>query len=171
MWSEQSLARVAELVRELHDLTAGSALAGSSEVVCHNDLASHNTVYRDSGDGSYLPVAFIDWDLAGPGSRIHDVAYVSWQFVIGDPDRPDPITAGKLLRLICDAYGLVDRAELLPTIMACQDQNWRQIEASANAGDEVSQRLRDLGAVRTGQATYQWTATHQHEIERVLGAG
>jgi aminoglycoside phosphotransferase (APT) family kinase protein len=143
---------MAELVRELHDLTAGSALAGPEEVVCHN-------------------VAFIDWDLAGPGSRIHDVACVCWQFVIGDPDSPDPIAVGRLLRLICDAYGLADRTELLPAIMACQDRNWRQIKASANEGDEVSQRLRTLGAVRTGKAAYSWTATNQHEIERALGLG
>jgi hypothetical protein len=171
VWSDRSLARIAELVRELHDLTAGSALAGSAEVVCHNDLASRNTVYRDSGDGSFQPVAFIDWDLAGPGSRIDDLACVCWQFVIGDADRPDPITTGKLLRLICDAYGLADRTALLPTMLACQDRNWRQIEARANAGDEASQRLRALGAVRTGKAAYGWTATHQHEIERALGLG
>jgi aminoglycoside phosphotransferase (APT) family kinase protein len=171
VWSDRSLARVAELVRELHDLTAGSDLAGSEEVVCHNDLASRNTVYRDPGNGSYLPVAFIDWDLAGPGSRIHDVACVCWQFVIGDPDRPDPVAAGKLLRLICDAYGLAERTDLLPTIMACQDRNWRQIEARANAGDKVSQGLKALGAVRTGKDAYSWTATHRHEIERALGLG
>lgn len=67
VWSEQSLTRVTELVRELHDVPAGSALAGSSEVVCHNDLAPRNTVFRKSGDGGYRPVAFIDWDLAARG--------------------------------------------------------------------------------------------------------
>jgi len=32
-------------VRQLHDLTDGSDLAGSAEVVCHGDLAPGNTVY------------------------------------------------------------------------------------------------------------------------------
>lgn len=41
--SEASLARVAELVREFHDLTAGTPLAGDEEVVCHNDLSPKNT--------------------------------------------------------------------------------------------------------------------------------
>jgi len=27
------------------------------------------------------PVAFIDWDLAVPGRRIHDVAHVCWQYL------------------------------------------------------------------------------------------
>ncbi|MEU8136458.1 phosphotransferase family protein [Streptodolium elevatio] len=65
--------RVARLVREFHDLTAGTALAGEHEVVCHNDLSPRNTVYRPVS-GSRRPVAFIDWDLAAPGARIDDVA-------------------------------------------------------------------------------------------------
>lgn len=66
--SDESLARVAELVREFHDLTAETALAGGEEVIYHNDLSLKNTVYRDAGAG-LRPVAFIDWDLAAPGRR------------------------------------------------------------------------------------------------------
>ncbi|WP_331762861.1 phosphotransferase [Streptomyces anulatus] len=80
VYSDESLLRVTQLVREFHDLTAGTALAGSHEVVCHNDLAPKNTVYRPAG-GALRPVAFIDWDLAAPGSRIHDVAHVCWQYL------------------------------------------------------------------------------------------
>jgi len=74
VWSERSLTQIAGLVREFHDLTAGSTLAGAAEVVCHNDLSPKNTVYRDLGTG-LQPVAFIDWDLATPGRRVHDVAF------------------------------------------------------------------------------------------------
>lgn len=78
--SEQSLAAVARQVRNFHDLTAGTDLASGHEVVCHNDLSPRNTVYRDAG-GQLLPVAFIDWDIAAPGARIHDVPHVCWQYV------------------------------------------------------------------------------------------
>lgn len=78
--SERTLAAVARQVRRFHDLTAGTVLAGSDEVVCHNDLSPKNTVYRDAG-GLLVPVAFIDWDIAGPGERVHDVAHVCWQYV------------------------------------------------------------------------------------------
>ena len=60
---DEALAAVARLVREFHELTAGSALAGGQEVVCHHDLSPGNTVFRAG-----LPVAFIDWDIAGAGA-------------------------------------------------------------------------------------------------------
>ena len=78
--SDAALTALARLVRQLHDLTAGSDLAGSAEVVCHGDLAPGNTVYRSTAAG-LAPVAFLDWDLAGPGRRIEDVAHVCWQWL------------------------------------------------------------------------------------------
>ncbi|TQS45576.1 hypothetical protein [Cryptosporangium phraense] len=56
--SNASLVAVARLVRELHDLTAGSVLAAGGEVVCHNDLSPKNTVYRQA-DGQWQPGAFL----------------------------------------------------------------------------------------------------------------
>lgn len=106
--SDASLGRVAELVREFHDLTAGTPLAAGREVICHNDLAPKNTVYRDSGSG-LAPAAFIDWDLAAPGERIHDVAHVCWQYLGLGPGVADPAAASERMRLICDAYGLPGR--------------------------------------------------------------
>ena len=67
VYSEASLVRVAQLVREFHDLTSGTGPAGRDEVVCHYDLSPKNTVYRDTAAG-LRPVAFIDWDLAGARS-------------------------------------------------------------------------------------------------------
>ena len=78
--SEASLVAVAQLVRQFHDFTAQSKLVGDEEVACHNDLSPKNTVYRDLGQG-LRPVAFIDWDIAAPGARIHDVAHVCWQYL------------------------------------------------------------------------------------------
>ena len=93
---------VAQLVRRFHDLTMGTRLAGDEEVVCHNDLSPKNTVYRDLGHG-LRPIAFIDWDIAAPGARIHDVAHVCWQFVGLGPDT-DVTEAGRLIRAVADGY-------------------------------------------------------------------
>jgi aminoglycoside phosphotransferase (APT) family kinase protein len=85
---------VARLVREFHDLTAGTDLAGGAEVLCHNDLHPNNTVYRETEEGG-LPYAFVDRDLAAPGRAIEDVAHVCWTWLDLGPGVPDlPATVG-----------------------------------------------------------------------------
>jgi len=150
-----ALVAVARMVREFHDLTAGGELAGSAEVVCHNDLSPKNTVYRAG-----RPVAFIDWDIAAPGMRIHDVAHVCWQYVGLGPEVTDIDEAARLVRVVADGYGLADRAGLVETILWWQDRCWRGIEAAAEAGKPAMVRLRELGAVDEVRAAYEWTARH-----------
>jgi hypothetical protein len=162
--TDAALARVARLVREFHDLTAGTDLAGGAEVVCHNDLSPKNTVYRDG-----LPVAFIDWDLAAPGARVHDVAHTCWQFVGLGPGA-DPADAGRRVRLVCDAYGLTDRGTVVDTILWWQDRCWRGIAARADAGDPAMIRLRDSGAMAAVRASFNWTATHRPTLHHAAQA-
>lgn len=165
--SDASLARVARLVREFHDLTAGTPLAGGAEVTCHNDLSPRNTVYRDSGTG-LAPVAFIDWDLAAPGERIHDIAHVCWQYLALGPGGGDPDVAGRRIRLICDAYGLTDRGRLLQAILWWQDRCWRGIEAGAVGGDPAMTGLQDSGAARSVRDAYDWVTSHRAELAACL---
>jgi aminoglycoside phosphotransferase (APT) family kinase protein len=78
----------------------------------------HNTVYGPAGH----PRAFIDWDLAAPASPVWDLAWAANRFV----PLYDAQTSGRLgypcgrqaerLWLLCDAYGLDERDELLPTV-------------------------------------------------------
>jgi Phosphotransferase enzyme family len=162
--SEASLARVAVLVREFHDLTAGTPLAAGAEVVCHNDLSPKNTVYRDGGSG-LTPAAFIDWDIAAPGKRIHDIAHVCWQFLGLVPDAPDPGDAGRRMRLICDAYGLTDRGGLVESILWWQDRSWRGIEDRAAGGDPAMIRLREAGAAQSVRGAFDWVSGQRAELE------
>lgn len=165
--SDESLAAVARLVREFHDLTAGTQLAGDHEVVCHNDLSPKNTVYR-LGSGSLRPAAFIDWDLAAPGARIHDIAHVCWQYLCLGPAVADVGEAARRMRLIADSYELSDRQRLVATVLWWQDRCWRGIETEADAGDVAMVRLRDAGVVREVQRAYQWVSDHQGALERAL---
>ncbi|MFF1920914.1 phosphotransferase family protein [Streptomyces sp. NPDC058221] len=167
VYCDESLRRVTQLVREFHDLTAASALAGSHEVVCHNDLSPKNTVYRPAG-GALRPVAFIDWDLAAPGARIHDVAHVCWQYLRLGPDIRDSSEAARRVRLIADSYELVDRRDLPSVILWWQDRCWRGIESAANAGDLAMIRLRDAGAVTEVQKAYQWVSDQRVTLDRAL---
>lgn len=158
---------VGRLVREFHDLTAGSDLAEGEEVVCHNDLSPRNTVYQDGGDG-LRPVAFIDWDIAAPGKRIHDIAHMCWQYVGLGPRYRDIADAGRRIRLLCDAYGLEDRSDVLDTILWWQDRCWRGIEAQAAAGVEAMIGLRDRGAVTDVRASYDWVLQNRSVLEEAL---
>ena len=63
--------------------------------------------------------AFIDWDLAAPGTRLRDVAHAMYGFVplSANPEwqRRD---AASRLRVFADAYGLgeAQRRELVPML-------------------------------------------------------
>jgi hypothetical protein len=85
------------------------------EVICHGDVATYNIVY----DGE-TPVGLIDFDVAGPGPKLWDVAYAAYRLVplASDdncrgfgftrlPDRP------RRLALFLDTYGLDDATGLL----------------------------------------------------------
>jgi aminoglycoside phosphotransferase (APT) family kinase protein len=165
--SEQSLVRVARLVRQFHDLTAATPLAAGGEVICHNDLSPKNTVYRKTGAG-LRPVAFIDWDGATPGERIHDVAHVCWQYLGLGPGVTDVDRASRRVRMICDAYGLSGRDALVETILWWQDRCWRGIEARAAAGEPAMVRLRDDGAARSVRDAYRWVEQHRDELNATL---
>jgi len=167
VYSEASLIRVAQLVRQFHDLTAGTDLAGDEEVVCHNDLSPKNTVYRDTGAG-LRPMAFIDWDIAAPGQRIHDVAHVCWQYLNLGPTVTDTAEAARLVRVIADAYGMTDRSGLVDTILWWQDRCWRGIEAEADGGDPATIRMRDLGIPHEVRESYRWTAENRPTLQQAL---
>ena len=144
LWSDACLVRVAELVRRLHDASAGFVPAegmrwqrlaeapAAGPVVCHNDLAPYNTVYRDG-----RPVAFIDWDVAAPAPRVWDVAHAVWRFVdITHAAKAVDVPAlAARTRLFCDAYGPVDRSLLIDAVLARQHALHATIREFAAAGE------------------------------------
>jgi len=89
------------------------------ETICHNDFAPYNFVFADD-----LPHAVIDFDLAGPGPRLWDVAYaVYWMTPLsfGAADmahfaRADLARGSRRLRLFCARYGVAADAALLAMV-------------------------------------------------------
>lgn len=86
IWSDASLIEIAKLQRDFHDATRGFTSKeipknaypdlAINEVVCHNDAAPYNIVFRDQH-----PMALIDFDMASPGPRIWDIAYTLYTTV------------------------------------------------------------------------------------------
>lgn len=161
--TDANLRRVGQLLREGHDLTAGTALAGDQEVVCHNDLSPRNTIYQDG-----TPVAFVDWDLAAPGARVHDVAHACWQFADLGQATTDVAEAARLIDLVCAGYGLADRSALVDTIGWWQDRCWRGIEAGAAAGEPAMVRLRDGGGAASVRVAADWLAAHRDRLHHLV---
>ncbi|GKU76029.1 phosphotransferase [Paenibacillus sp. L3-i20] len=86
MWSDAALIEIAKLLRQFHDATIGFTSEAKpnnvypdltiNEVVCHNDAAPYNIVFRD-----IQPMALIDFDMASPGPRIWDIVYTLYTTV------------------------------------------------------------------------------------------
>jgi hypothetical protein len=127
----------------------GLAALRPSELVCHHDLAPYNVVVADR-----RLQGIIDWDLAGPGTAVSDLAFVAWQWVplhgplvtrfLGWAPPPDRI---QRLRLLLEAYGLDDRSGFIDAVAARVAYNRDVMIGKAAAGDEAYQRLVEQGHI------------------------
>jgi Ser/Thr protein kinase RdoA (MazF antagonist) len=117
------LRRVGGLIRSLHDASATFRPPPDAawdvvippdrdDLICHHDLAPWNLVRN--GDRW----VFIDWDGAGPGSRLWDLAYAAHGFVPLSPGG-DPRVDAPRLRALADGYDLdeTQRRALPPLIV------------------------------------------------------
>lgn len=118
--SDEALVNVARTIREFHDASQGFEVSPSYhwtgydfsrpahfDCIGHYDLAPWNIVF----DGVEV-VGIIDWDAAGPSSRVWDLAYAAHQFVpfhptaeLGDWGWPSEPQRAARLKLFLDAYG------------------------------------------------------------------
>jgi hypothetical protein len=164
VWTDESLIETAKLTLRVHDLTAGTLLAGDGEVVCHNDLSPRNTVYRDSGEG-YRPVAFIDWEGAAPGDRAKDLAYLFWQFLCPCPKHSNIETQACRMSVMLNTYGYEgERTLLIGRMVALMRGCVAGIEEKAQAGDPAYVRLVRLGAIESINSQLEWTMENQSRL-------
>jgi hypothetical protein len=84
-WSESVLTDAARALRQWHDATVDFDLTGAvwnmdpcvgNDVICHNDFAPYNCVFRDE-----QLVGAIDFDMCTPGTRTWDLAFSAYNFV------------------------------------------------------------------------------------------
>lgn len=142
-WSDAQVAAAARLLRAMHDATRGSGLAGRFDVVCHHDPGPNNVVFQDG-----VPTAFIDFAEAAPGSRLEDVAYMAWTWVVSSKQTRPLKDQADQVRLLAETYGLeaAKRRVLVDCILERQSRNvrfWAEIQARPATAPATPDELAD----------------------------
>jgi len=143
-WSLDGAAALGGLLRSLHEATRsfrppqgavwfawhGRDLGGPDRIISHCDVAPWNIVARNG-----LPIAFIDWETAGPASPLVELAQLAWlnaklhdDIVAEIEHLPALEVRARQLAAIADGYGLtaMQRRGLLDQIIefAIVDTAW-----------------------------------------------
>jgi aminoglycoside phosphotransferase (APT) family kinase protein len=142
------------MLRDVHDASAGSELAGDQDVVIHNDIAPWNTISRDG-----QPVAFTDFDAAMPGPRLDDVAYMLWTFLdVGSDLNLERVQ--HRIGVMVQAYGLESRQGLAGAILRQQHRvlAWRELVATTSEDES----LRAMSSERVDLIRNQISWVEQH---------
>jgi hypothetical protein len=158
--SDATIAEVGALLRRYHGAVASFVPPADAawrftdralepgEVICHNDCAPYNAVWRDGAI-----VGLIDWDVAGPGAPWQDLAFAAWQWVpLHDPSLLEPgwceaPDVPRRLTILLDGYGLAaqERGAVVDAIPARMRMSVDRIAAGADAGDAGLRTLRERG--------------------------
>jgi aminoglycoside phosphotransferase (APT) family kinase protein len=173
--AEDRLVGAARQLRRYHD-TVGSFRAPTDarwrlvaptehEIVCHNDWSPWNALAQDA---SY--VMTLDWDLAGPGSRLWDVANAAaaWAALSAEDTRHDIAWKARRLRLFLDAYGLADRSGLLATARLRFEHVAGFITEQAACGDPGMRRLVSWEVPRKMGDDVRYLDEHRTTLERAI---
>ena len=156
VFAEDHMIGAARHLRAYHDLVARFLAPPGSlwrlvspqphEIICHNDWSPWNALFRK---GRYALT--LDWDLAGPGPRIWDVANAAFCWVpliAGASAIPGIDARARRLRVFCDVYGLDDRRSLLDAIRDRIIYVGKFIEDQATSGDPGFSRIAARGTPR-----------------------
>jgi len=182
-WSKQddALVSVARLLRRYHAAVRtfdGSSHRWGSSVpvpyrhglLSHNDPNLDNIIFRDG-----RAVALIDFDLAGPGSRLWDVACAARLWA---PLRPDTYIADarrgrafQRLRLFVDAYGLnrAERSRILPAVQQNQQWFFELVERHIAAGHRAFTQYKEAKTRMPPEQYSHWLRDNQETALTALG--
>ena len=109
------------------------------EIVCHHDTGAYN--WRVQGE---RVTGVVDWDMAGPGRPIEDLAFIAWNTL--PLAKPIPIDeSARRLRLMADAYGGIDPAAIADAVVPRMTSAGDRIEAGQRAGDPGMLNLAKVG--------------------------
>ncbi len=151
--SEVLLADAMRWLRRFHDAVSAADLAGpwrfaasdrrDTELVCHNDFAPYNVAVSTSAEGERL-VGVFDWDLAGPGTSLEDLALAAWNWVpLWRPTAPS--SAASRLEVMARAYGGTSAAQILDGVVPRINKMVSMMVSGSASGDPGMVNLVMLG--------------------------
>ena len=149
VWVDEHLIASAKLLRRYHDMVEAFEPPADAmwrlvaptnrQVICHNDWSPWNALFQRDRFALML-----DWDLAGPGTRLWDIANSAycWVPLAFDKGRSPKIEEqARRLRLFLDSYGLQERSLVLPTLRMRLQHMSGFIHEQAERGDPGMKRL------------------------------
>jgi len=149
LWSVRTLRDAGRLLRRLHDASAGLELPDAvwqlpahqpAEVICHNDAAPYNMVFREG-----RLVGLIDLDTASPGPRLWDLAYTAYRMAPFASDAFAGMDRGaEHLDLLAD----LEPFPRLDALVAAYGAAYSRVEVLGT----MAERLRDLAAFSEARA-------------------
>lgn len=164
MWSNDVLIEIAKMLRQYHDAVSDFPISGewmpidntpdSHEVVCHNDFAIYNIIFRQEKSAG-----IIDFDLAAPGPRLWDIAYALYTCVplsrhyhneAGEAIHYNPSLDAsrtrKRVKLFLDSYGMENMEEdYLEMVLLRLEGLCQYMKRKAGEGDPAFQKMIDEG--------------------------
>ena len=171
--SAAQLTRVGRIVRTLHDASSGFTPTGSphwdvlipapdDELICHNDLAPWNLIVGQRW-------VFIDWDGAGPSTRLWDLAYSAQAFTLSDVNE-DPQRAATRLAALVDGYAADQdlRRRLAATIPLRAAAMYDLLHSSHQVGREPWAAMYTNGHGQHWRTVTNYARRHQHVWEGAL---
>jgi hypothetical protein len=145
------LAEAVTWLRDFHDVVEGFRPSGSrtwrggeaelagDQVVCHNDPGAYNWIVQS---GHF--VAMIDWDMAGPGRAIDDLAFMAWTAIPLYREIPVEDVVRRL-DILVDAYGEWGPMTVLDAVVRRMSAASDRIEAGQARGDQGFVNLGRIG--------------------------
>lgn len=173
--ADTALASAAAWLRRFHDAVRGFPAGprewrqgvqalGPDEIICHNDPGLYNWVVRR---GAF--VGMIDWDRAGPGRPIEDLAFLCWSGVPLLREIP-PADAARRIALAARAYGDVAPESLLDAVEARMELIAARWRAGLERNDPGTIALRDAGIMERHFARVSGFAARRTHIQDALQA-
>jgi Ser/Thr protein kinase RdoA (MazF antagonist) len=166
------LRRIGAVVGAIHEASAGLDVPDNWDVLipvdrpnllCHNDLATWNLII----DGDRL--VFIDWDGAGPSTRLWDLAYAAISFGRLFPTE-EPAAAAARLAAFLDGYEADEGLRTaLPTTMARRARAMHSLlRRSHKAREEPWASMYIRGHGEHWDKTADYVAKHEEVWRRAI---